>query len=281
LHLTDCSPVEAAVSKGSKSSQVLQQVAVALWKLAARWAMHIESHWIPGISMLESGVDRLSREEAIDKHDVRVSNEGWQQALAMADNGQMQLTVDWFADPNNTRLPCFWSRQHAAGAAGVDALSASSWGRTKCVACKTTHDHGAWVFPPVPLIPLVVGKLKSDRAHGVALVPFRPDTTWWGVLAAACEQGGAIVPVRAEECIDTSALAEASVMYTGVNWRLCRFDFGSDTPWCYAGQCAAISQWSRPVASPAELDHQRRLQAMAFLLSLDLPGEEAEKRQRR
>jgi hypothetical protein len=234
IHLTDCSPVKAAMDKGSKASKVLQKVAVDLWRLAARWSMHIDSHWIPGVSMLESGVDQLSREGAVDKHDVRVSDEVWQKACLFAAEGGMQLSVDWFADPLNAKLPRFWSRQASLGSAGVDAFTASSWGRMGCRACGGYHDYGAWVFPPVPLLPKVVAKLKSDRAHGVALVPFRPDTTWWTALAQACGGEHAITEVDKGGVIVTSHLAEPSTKYTGVNRRLCRFNYGADQPWGYA-----------------------------------------------
>ncbi len=270
LHLTDCSPVEAAVNKGSKSSIVLQKVAVALWKLSARWSAHIVSHWIAGTTMVDTGVDRLSREDAIDKHDVRVTEEGWRRAQALADEGGIQLTVDWFADPHNARRERFWSRQIAIGAAGTDAFTACSWGRQWCGDCQKEHDYGAWIFPPVPLIPKVIGKLKADRAHGVALLPYRPDTTWWTVMAQACQGGTAVVEIPVDEALDTTALTEHSLMYTNVNWRLCRFDFGADRPLCYDVQCKAASPWARPAASPAELGHQRRLHAMMFRLDPDL-----------
>ncbi len=279
LHLTDCSPVEAAVNKGSKSSAVLQTVAVALWKLSARWSMHVVSQWIAGTTMVDTGVDRLSREEAIDKHDIRITEQGWHGATELAAAGGMRLTVDWFADPNNTRCGRFWSRQLATGAAGTDALTASSWGRHWCGACKAWHDQGAWIFPPIPLIPKVVGKLKADRAHGVALVPYRPDTTWWTTLAHACVGTDAIREVSKEETLDMSAVAEQSAMYTSTNWRMCRFDFGADHPLCYDVQCTAASPWAESTVSPAELGHQRRLHAMMFFLDPDILGETARGRQ--
>jgi hypothetical protein len=122
------------------------------------------------------------------------------------------------------------------------------------------------VFPPIPIIPKVIGKLKADRAHGVALVPYRPDTAWWTTIEQACEGDAAIIAVETARAVDLTALTERSVMYAGVNWRLCRFNFGSDRPWCYAEQCGATSPWSAPTVSPADLDHQRRLHALRFRL---------------
>ncbi len=215
-------------------------------------------------------MDRLSREDAVDKHDARVTDKIWAQALALAEADGMQLTVDWFADPHNHRLPRFWSRQLAVGSAGTDAFTACSWGRVKCSTCESDHDHCAWVFPLVPLIAKVVGKLKSDRAHGVALVPFRPDTTWWTSLEQACKGQGAVVPVERVGGIDLERLSEPAMMYSGVKWRLCRFDFGADRPLGYAEQCADASPWARPTISPVELGHHRRLLALMFFLDPEL-----------
>eukprot|EP00961_Rhodomonas_salina_P196301 2649622-Rhodomonas_salina.1 len=87
-------------------------------------------------------------------------------AAELAARKGMRLDVDWFADPHNRRLPRFWSREPSVGAEGVNGLTAPSWGRARCGTCGVEHDQGAWVFPPVRLVPKVVAKLKADRAHG-------------------------------------------------------------------------------------------------------------------
>ncbi len=110
LHLTDCMPVAEAVGKGSKNSIVLQDIAVELFQLAASWAIHVESAWIKGDEMVLCGSDRLSREDTIDRHDVRVTAETWRMALQMAERAGMQLTVDLFADADNSMLERFWTR---------------------------------------------------------------------------------------------------------------------------------------------------------------------------
>ncbi len=171
--------------------------------------------------MVLCGADRLSREATVDKHDVRVTD------ADMATASGMRLSVDLFADPVNTRLQRFWSRDLAAGSEGVDALSSPTWGRQQCRTCEAQHDQALWVFAPVPLLPRVVGKLKADRAHGVALVPFRPDTVWWTVMQRASTE---MVELTAEEAVDCSRIAGHAQMYTVSNWRLCTFNFDADMP---------------------------------------------------
>lgn len=261
LHLTDCTPVSNAMNSGSRGSMVLQDNAVRLWKLCARWSVHVVSLWIPGDRMVELGVDDLSREGTIDLHDVRVRDEVWKEALRLAKQEGMSLLVDWFADPHNARLPRFWSREPSPGAEGFDALKAISWGRTKCLDCGLEHDSGAWLFPPPPLMSLVVAKLKAERAHGVLLAPFRPDAVWWGVL----QQG---VLGRCSELSPTDAFSlgdkdesDKNRTYTAVNWRLLCFDFAPDKERKYAVQCQGTGL-ALPKLSPAELDHKRHLQAL-------------------
>eukprot|EP00961_Rhodomonas_salina_P038310 515195-Rhodomonas_salina.1 len=114
-------------------------------------------------------------------------------AVDLATQKGMRLDVDWFADQHNRLLPRFWSKEPSVGAEGVDGLLAPCWGRAKCSSCGGEHDHGAWIFQPIPLISKTIAKLKAERAHGVALVPYSPDNTWWSVLKAACSVGRDLV----------------------------------------------------------------------------------------
>jgi hypothetical protein len=259
LHLTDCIPVAQAIGKGSRGSEVLHNLALDLWRLCTKWSIHVSSLWIPGDCMVELGVDELSRELTVDRHDVRVTDRAWADAVALAEGLGMRLTVDWFADPRNRRLPRFWSKEHSVGAEGVDALRAASWGRVFCPECRLEHDQGAWLFPPIPLISLVVAKLKTDRAHGVILVPHRPDTTWWTVLRQGC--GKNIRSLPHELAVSTASLDEPNTAYSVVGWRLCCFDFAADSTRCYPGQCRG-GELHAGMISPEELGHKRFLQSL-------------------
>jgi hypothetical protein len=79
--------------------------------------------------------------------------------------------VDRFASASNALLPVFNSRWACPGSAGVDAFRAF-WG----------GDVNNWFHPPVPLIALVLDKMRSDRAVGSILVPFTPSAVWWPLL---------------------------------------------------------------------------------------------------
>jgi hypothetical protein len=259
LHLTDCIPVAQATEKGSKNSEVLHRLAVYLWRLCAKWGIHLVSLWIPGDDMVEWGVDELSRELTVDRHDIRVTDQTWAMAKQLAAERNLTLEVDWFADPRNRRLPRFWSKEHSVGAEGVDALKAASWGRTFCPRCREEHDQGAWLFPPIALVNLVVTKLKTERAHGVILVPHRPDATWWTVLKQGC--GNSIRTLTSGQAFSMSSLEEPNASYTAVQWRLCCFDFSADPERRRPGQCAGGATQASTV-SPEELGHRRFLQSL-------------------
>lgn len=219
--------------------------------------------------MVESGVDRLSREATVDQHDVRVRLNTWLSAMAMASANGMRLDVDWFADPNNQRLSRFWSREPSKGAEGVDALSTPTWGRSGCRECGMEHDHGAWLFPPAQkgVLARMVTKLKADRAHGVALVPFRPAQSWWSVLAKACTGKRSTDSIRnltAGEAFEVCCTVDAErSTYLTEAWRLCCFDFSADSRRCYTEQCGAATPLE-PTVSPEELGHRRYLRSLVF-----------------
>jgi len=229
---------------------------VVLHLQTARQSSPLRSGWVQGDEMVRTGVDHLSREGAVDKHEVAVSEEAWQLAQTLATQHGLHLNVDMFASPNTARLPRFWSRLHSHGCEGADALSAQSWAQYPCDQCTAVHDQGVFLFPPPPLASMVVDKAKRDGARGVLVIPYRPDSKWWSVLEQACPPGGIIALDHAPVNL---ALADAS--YARVNWRLCCFNFNPDARFVPA-QCPPSTRWTRPTPSPSELQHKRHLLAL-------------------
>ncbi len=78
-----------------------------------------------------------------------------------------------------------------------------------------------------------------------------------------------IVELTVGETLDCTRVAAHASMYTVANWLLCTFDFGADTPRCYPVQCERGASWEAPRASPKELDHHRRLEALLHFDVLD------------
>ena len=268
LHLTDCTPVKAAMTKGSKASPFLQSHAVALYRMLAAWNVHHISDWVTGREMIDAGVDDLSRDLTLDAHDVRLTEETWSMATQLAQNAGMQLHVDYFADEHNHRCSRFWSRFAAQGAEGTDALSASSWGENHCIICNQFHQQGIFLFPPGPLVPAAIAKAKRDRAHGVLVAQKRLDSTWWSVLMAGCASHN-ILPLDYKAAFtqmgtDTHPDLKRD-MYASGQWFLFCFNFGHVLPSSYSQVCfdsAIHKRWTAPGLSPALLGHTKHLQAL-------------------
>ena len=78
--------------------------------------------------------------------------------------------VDLFATSLNTKLPCFVSPYPDPLAWDSDSLSLP-WG-------------GLWgyAFPPAPLIPLVLNKIRTEDCQILLVAPFRPRAAWYNQL---------------------------------------------------------------------------------------------------
>lgn len=78
--------------------------------------------------------------------------------------------VDWFASKQHHQLPNYFAATTDAMAAGTDAFSANWNG---CV--------GFW-NPPWKLLDRVVEKIKHDRAFGILVCPWWPNSSWFSML---------------------------------------------------------------------------------------------------
>ena len=255
---TDCLCVQAASGVGSKKSEVLQNEALKAWRIAAKWGIHLRSAWISGDRMIDNGVDYRSREGAKDNHDVRITNELWNKAEEMGRGKGIRMSIDWFAEPTSARCERFWSREQAAGTAGVNALDAPSWGTANGCTCGMVHDVGGWFFPPVPLASMVVEKMKLDGAHGVALMPFRPDAPWWPVFFRGVTEMATVGVTGAME-VRGGSLDQLPEMYRRVSWRLCCFDFGTNPARVYNPQCATSNPWLKQRVTEEAVEARRYL----------------------
>eukprot|EP00961_Rhodomonas_salina_P227334 3073694-Rhodomonas_salina.1 len=175
LLLTDCLPVTLTFVVGSKGSDVLQAQAKCFWRKALRWNVTVFSQWIPGTAMCFLGTDGLSREFTVDVHNIRVSGMVWFLACQVAQNENWILSTDLFADQHNAKCKLFWAVCPCPGAFGVDAFTATSWGKIWCKHCEKFVMQSLWVFQPIPLLALTVARLKRDRARGLILTPRKPN----------------------------------------------------------------------------------------------------------
>ena len=61
LHYSDCSCVVKALRDGSANSDILQEQALQLWQLTARYGIMLFRGWVPGDRVINLGADRLRK----------------------------------------------------------------------------------------------------------------------------------------------------------------------------------------------------------------------------
>ena len=79
---------------------------------------------------------------------------------------QVTPTLDAFASAKAHKLPRYFSWEPDPQALGRDALL-YSW------------DPQTYLFPPVPMIPKVLNKLREEKIEAILICPLWPTAMWW------------------------------------------------------------------------------------------------------
>lgn len=133
-----------------------------------RWGVHLTVLHRPG--SLNSEADALSRRTSSARHEWTLSLEAFR---AIVDQWGPP-SIDWFASPENARVPRFVTRTPMPGAVATDAMSVP-WHR----------EHLGLLVPPFSILPRVVAKALDERASAVLVVPYWPTQVWWPLLVQA------------------------------------------------------------------------------------------------
>ena len=88
---------------------------------------------------------------------------------SILDYFSLQPTLDAFAFRYSAQLPRYMSWHRDQQAVAQDALL-SPW------------DPVTYLFPPVPLLPKVIRKIKDQRIRVILVCPQWPTALWWGLL---------------------------------------------------------------------------------------------------
>lgn len=185
LHITDCRPTLGLPERGSATSAQLQRTARSIWLLCSVHGIFLYSAWVPGLELVQSGTDNLSRDALRDPHCASLRPDGWSLVLKLAHAHHRPPVIDWFADLLNCQLPSYWSRYLTPTSSGEDALAAPSWDHSRCEHCSGITTTFGYFFPPVPLLDRVFAKAKLDLASGIAVIPRLVGAVWWPILASA------------------------------------------------------------------------------------------------
>lgn len=184
---------EAAISalrKGSTSSAPMQKSALRVSRLCARLDLDLLIWHVPGMQLVEEGVDGASRGGSHFGDDANLENVAgpsvsdslWGRIKTAVAALGLRVTVDAFASESNRRAERYWSRFGEPGCEAVDALSVGNWGSSPCPRCGRPHREVIYAFPPSGLIRYVVRKATADSAICVLVVPVATTAPHWSKL---------------------------------------------------------------------------------------------------
>ena len=165
LHIDNRTAAAYIRCQGGTKSNVLSQEACLLWEQAAsKDVTLLTPHWIPTGENISA--DFLSRHD-VSQWEFMLHRDTFNTIL---DHFNLKPTLDAFACQWSAQLPRYMSWHQDPHAVAQDALL-SLW------------DPVTFLFPPVPLIPKVISKIKEQRIRGLLICPQWPTALWWGLLS--------------------------------------------------------------------------------------------------
>ena len=267
----DCIGALSAFRKGSFRSPLMQDVALAFNELFMRSAgkppllLHA-----PGTSLVEEGVDALSREVAagrlLSSSMSRLRQVVAQEAARMG----AAISIDLFASADNAVVPRFAARNAEPLAEWVNAFTMPSWAQSACPHCGGTHEEFALVFPPASLVPRALAKARADGMRGVVVIPFTPSAAFWPGFAAASRSAS---PDSFDPCIvvpaSPSYVSDVADLEGAQRLAVMAVDFsrgGTFRPGAPVPPCARAADLRprRPLHHAADAEDARRIAAELF-----------------
>ncbi len=173
---TDNTSVVAYINRqgGVRSKALCKQAAMLLLWADSR-LLSIRATHIPGL--LNRGADMLSRRR-IPQGEWRLHPE----SVRMIWNLYGEAEVDLFATSENAHCPSFFSLSHSP--LEGDALTAR-WPTARLYA-----------FPPIKILPLVLCKIREERASVILIAPNWPNQPWFPDLTELLIAPPWPIPVR-------------------------------------------------------------------------------------
>ena len=150
--------------QGGTRSDLLSWEACQLWEeMEERKVVLLTPHWIS--SKENVGADFLTRHR-LDVWEVMLDPLLFQVILK---HFGIQPTLDAFASRETRQLPRYMSWEQDQESVGRDAMMCP-W------------DKVTYIFPPLPLLPKVLNKIKRERILAILICPHWPSSMWWGLL---------------------------------------------------------------------------------------------------
>ena len=166
LVMSDNMTVVSYINKqGGTSSRVLCDLSLSLWQFCVNHGISLSSAHVAGIH--NSRADKLSRLDSLD-HDYYLLPSAFSSVSAAL---SFPLCMDLFASRLNYKISPYVSWHNDPFSSFVNAFS-FKWNK------------GVYLFPPLPLLEKVLGKIDCDNVlYGFIVCPFWPSQPWFaGVL---------------------------------------------------------------------------------------------------
>jgi hypothetical protein len=175
----------SALRKGSFSSTFLQQCAMRACRLERAIGCHTLHLHAPGQTLIDEGIDDLSRDKAADIAGP-VSGPGLRErVLSLAASLGWTLTIDAFATAANTLLPRFFARYAEPDAEAEDAFSVGDWDCSLCPSCGSHHREVLFAYPHPSVLNRFVAKARADGARAIVVTPLSVSAPYWSKLLRA------------------------------------------------------------------------------------------------
>ena len=187
-----------ALRKGSFSSTFLQQCAMRSCRLQHRVRCNTLFLHAPGRTLVEEGIDDLSRAGALEITGPVSSQYLRERACALARDLGWPITVDAFATEANALVPRFFARYAEPRAEAEDAFTVPDWACSTCPHCAQLHRETLFAFPPPPLLNAFVAKARADGARAIVVAPLSVASPSWNKLlrASVIRNGEGYIRVR-------------------------------------------------------------------------------------
>ena len=164
LHIDNNAALAYVKKQGGTRSYSLNKEACKLWEFASLNNVKILTpQWIG--SKENYMADFLSR-NSLDFWDFRLNRQLFK---LVVEHFQVFPSLDAFATAQTAQLPRYMSWHEDPGAVGRNALLLP-W------------DQTTYLFPPTPLLPKVIQKVKDQEIKAILVCPNWPSALWWPLL---------------------------------------------------------------------------------------------------
>ena len=176
LHIDNKTAAAYIRCQGGTKSSVLSQEACLLWEEAAsKDVTLLTPHWIPTGENISA--DFLSRHD-VSQWEFMLHRDMFNNIL---EHFNINPTLDAFACQWSAQLPRCMSWHRDPQAVAQDAFL-SPW------------DPVTFLFPPVPLLPKVISRIREQKIRGLLICPQWPTALWWGLLSEMLVEPPMLLP---------------------------------------------------------------------------------------